>query len=720
MIDKIQAVHRQRLAVVYLRQSTLRQVLDHPESARRQYALRDRAIQLGWPESAVEIIDEDLGQSGAGSAQRHGFQRLSEQVAQGRVGAIFALEVSRLSRSSADWHRLLDLCGVADVVLVDEQAVYHPADPNDRLLLGIKGTMSEAERGWMQLRLRGARVSKARRGDYRLPTPAGYVWDRATSRLQIDPDEEVQNAIRLVFDRFPIERSAYGVTRYFIQHGLRLPARSADGTAARWSAPRNSRVLGILHNPTYAGAYVYGRRGPSVEMVGGRMERHLKRIPPDAWHIVIRDHHPAYIRWENFVENQRILQSNRLNDQTPECHGAVRGGEALLQGLVLCGRCGHRMHVTYNGAPPRARYCCASPLQQGLETQICWSVSAAAIDKGVAELVLNALTPEAIALGMAVADETERQAADLDRQWTLRMEQARYQAQLAERRYKAVDPEHRTVARTLEREWDAKLREVEYLEREHGEARTRDKVTLTAADRIRIADLSRDIPRIWNASTTTMAQRKAMLRTLVSEVCLIPISPPEGGTRVRLLWQTGATSEFVLPRQLPGQHTCQEAVKMIRSMVARMMRAGQIAAALNAAQIPTGTGRAWAPATVHSYCRYHGIRWPRPMPTSVPQPERRADGAYSIRGVARRLRVTESEVRYWVQCGWITSIDGGGRGRALWFHLDPATLVHLKQVRKDHVRPRRRPPQTGARRRTERGRPRGRAFTNRGENGGAS
>ncbi|MDC0678995.1 recombinase family protein [Sorangium atrum] len=719
MIDKIQAVHRQRLAVVYLRQSTLRQVLDHPESARRQYALRDRAIQLGWPKSAVEIIDEDLGQSGADSARRHGFQRLSEQVAQGRVGAIFVLEVSRLSRSSADWHRLLDLCGVADVVLVDEQAVYHPADPNDRLLLGIKGTMSEAERGWIQLRLRGARVSKARRGDYRLTTPAGYVWDRATSRLRLDPDEEVQHAIRLVFDRFRIERSAYGVTRYFIQHGLRLPARSTDGTTARWSAPRSSRIISMLHNPTYAGAYVYGRRGPNVEMVDGRMVRRLKRISPDAWHILIRDHHPAYIRWEDFVENQRILQNNRLNVPTPEHHGAAREGEALLQGLVLCGRCGHRMHITYNGTPRRARYCCASPLQQGRETQRCWTVAAGAIDKSVSELVLNALTPEAIALGMAVAGETERQAADLDRQWTLRLEQARYEAQMAERRYKAVEPEHRTVARTLEREWDAKLREVERLEREYGEVRTRDKISLTTADRAHIANLSRDVPRIWNASTTTMAQRKAMLRTMVSEVCLTPIRSPDGGTHIRLLWQTGATSEFAVPRQLPGQHTSQEAVTMIRRMVARMMRAGQIAAALNGAQIPTATGCSWTPATVHSYCRYHGIRWPRPLPTSVPQPERRADGAYSIRGVARRLRVTASEVRYWSKCGWITSIDGGGRGRALWFHLDPATLVHLRQVRKDHVRPRRRPPQTGARGRTERHRPRRRAFTNRDANGGA-
>jgi DNA invertase Pin-like site-specific DNA recombinase len=686
MIDKIQAVHRHRLAVVYLRQSTLRQVVDHPESTRRQYALRDRAIQLGWAEPSIEIIDEDLGQSGAESTRRRGFQRLSEEVAQGRVGAILALEVSRLSRSSADWHRLLDLCGIADVLLVDEQAIYHPADPNDRLLLGIKGTMSEAERGWIQLRLRGARVSKARRGEYRLPTPAGYVWDRATSRFQFDPDEEVRGAILLVFERFRIERSAYGVMRYFAQRSLRLPARSAGAETVHWSAPRPSHILAILHNPTYAGTYVYGRRAPTVELVDGEAVRHSVRLPIDKWHIVHRDHHPAYIQWEEFVSNQRLLASNRVRWETPDCHGAVRAGEALLQGLVLCGRCGQRMHVAYVGGGAKARYGCASPVRRGQGTRTCWSVAARAIDYAVADLFLQALEPDSIALGLAVVKEAEGQAADIDRQWARRLERVQYEVQLAERRYKSVDPEYRTVARTLEREWDAKLCELERLEREHSDARVREKLELTPTDRARITQLSHDVPQMWNAATTTMQQRKTMLRTLVHEVCLTPATTLNGGTQVRLLWQTGAVSDFVVPRQLPGgNETSKEAAALIRSLVRQSMPAGYIAAELNRAGLLSGTGRRWTKPNVHAWCTHHGVRWPQPMPTSIRQPDRRHDGAYSVHGVAKRIRVKESSVRYWAKRGWLAGIEGGRRGRAWWFKLDARNIVQLKKLKAEHT-----------------------------------
>ena len=345
MNDKIQPTHRARRAAVYLRQSTLRQLVEHPESTRRQYALRDRATQLGWPASAVEVIDEDLGQSGAETRRRVGFRRLCGEVARGLIGAIFVLEVSRLTRSSTDWHRLLDLCGVADVVLVDEQAVYHPGDANDRLLLGIKGTMSEAEREWIQLRLRGARLSKARRGDYRLAPPAGYTWDRTSARLRLDPDTEVQGAVRLVFERFAADRSAYAVVRYFVEHGLRLPARSPDDTTVRWTPPRPSRVLAMLHNPTYAGAYVFGRRVPHASIVDGGIVRHSARVPVGEWKIIHRDHHPAYLTWDAFMTNQQALTENHPTHGAPMHHGAVRNGEALLQGLVLCGRCGRRMHV---------------------------------------------------------------------------------------------------------------------------------------------------------------------------------------------------------------------------------------------------------------------------------------------------------------------------------------------------------------------------------------
>jgi DNA invertase Pin-like site-specific DNA recombinase len=694
--DKIRATHRQRLAAVYVRQSTMRQVIEHGESNRRQHDLRQRALELGWPESSIEIIDKDLGQSSVDPARRRAdFDRLNEEVVQGRIGAIFALEVSRLARSSPEWQRLLDLCGIADIVVVDEQNVYHPADPSDRMMLGIKGVMSEAELSWLRQRMHGARVSKARRGAYHLPDATGYRWDRAMCRWILDPDEEVQRTMHLVFAQFRSEHSAYGVVRYFEQHGLRLPARSNDGMSVRWSKPRYHRILAILHNPAYAGAYAYGQHVQQLELIDGQVVRRTHRVPVGQWQFVIQNHHPAYISWEEFMDNQRILTNNRTVDQAPEHHGAAHRGEALLQGLVLCGRCGHRMQVRYAGRHQRGRYCCNSDRR-------CWSVAAPTIDEAIVALFLEALRPDAIALGLATVEEVERQQADLDRQWTLRLERARYETRLAERRYKAVDPEHRTVARTLERDWDVKLNEQQQLEREHSEVQVRDKLVLTPTDRARIRELSRDVPRLWSAATTTMAQRKAMLRTLVREVCLTPVEGPEDGrpTQMRVLWQTGAVSELVVEPQIGGWRVSPTASEKIRALVAAGTPAAQIADALNDAHLRTPRGRPWTKRAVQAHCYYQGVRWPRRMLASAPQPERRSDGAYSFRGAARRLHVSETTVRYWIERGWLTSVEGGGRGHPRWFRLDAKTLAHLKRTRAAHHRPRHAPARTS--RRTQR------------------
>lgn len=707
MSNKIRATHLQRLAAVYVRQSTMRQVVEHPESNRRQHALHQRALELGWPEKSIEIIDKDLGQSSVDPERgRADFEHLKEQVVQGRVGAIFALEVSRLARSSPEWQRLLDLCAIADVVLVDEQAVYDPADPSDRMTLGIKGVMSEAELSWLRLRMHGARVSKARRGDYHLPDATGYRWDRTMSRWTFDPDDEVQRALHLVFRQFRREHSAYGVMRYFEQHGLRLPARSMADATVHWSKPEHDRIRAILHNPTYAGAYVYGRRVRKPELVDGQVVRRSHRVPMEQWPIVLQNHHPAYISWEEFMTNQRILADNRSLDQAPEHHGAAHRGEALLQGLVLCGRCGHRMRVHYEGHPQNGRYSCRNARR-------CWSVAAPAIDQAIEALFLEALRPDAIALGLAMVEEVERQQADLDRQWTLRLERARYEAHLAERRYKAVDPEHRTVARTLERDWDVKLSEQQQLEREHSEMQARDKLVLTPTDRTRITELSRDVPQLWRAATTTMAQRKAMLRTLVREVCLTPVEGPESSrpTQVRVLWQTGAVSELVVASQTRGWHVSQAASEKIRALVATGTPVAQIAEALNDAHLRTPRGQPWTKSTVQAHCYYHGVHWPHRMLTSTPLPERRSDGAYSFRGVARRLHLSEATARYWIERGWLTSVEGGGRGHPRWFRLDATALARLKRTRAAHQRPRRAQTRTSGR---TRGRcPRRVGFSNR-------
>jgi serine/threonine protein phosphatase PrpC/DNA invertase Pin-like site-specific DNA recombinase len=688
MSEKIQATHRERRAVVYVRQSSPRQVIEHPESGRRQRDLYQRALELGWPETAIEVIERDLGKSAnlAGSV-RTGFQHLNEEVIQGRVGAIFALEVARLARSSSEWHRLLDLCGVADVVIIDEQAAYHPADPSDRMFLGIKGAMSEAELGWMRQRMRGALISKARRGELHLPVTAGYQWDDASARLILDPDEEVQRVIRLVFERFQIERNGCRVARYFQEHHLRLPARQSGGDrAVYWSAPSSVRIFAILHNPIYAGAYVYGRHARHLEISEGQVVRRIRELPMDKWLVLLRDHHPGYISWDEFVENQRILTENR-NSRAAQRHGATHKGEALLQGLTLCGHCGRRMQVRYfspgHGKPSKRQYVCKTPKCR-------WSMIAPPIDKMVESLFLEALRPDAVALGVAVMAEVEHQQAELERQWSLRIERVRYEANLAERRYKAVDPDHRTVARNLEREWDAKLRELDHLEAEYREAVGRDKIALTSDDRARLANLSADVPRLWNSPSTTMAQRKTMLRTLVREVALTKVG--DHGTQVRLLWQTGAVSEFSV--QLPpnphakGRHYDPATIELLRALAAAGKTAGQMSEALNDANLRTPTGLSWTQRNVYHVCERSGVKLHRLRPPPV---LRRSDGAYSLRGVARRLHVTPWRARYWVTHGWLTPIKAAVHGERHWFRLDQATIARLRRVRDTHCRPKRTP-----------------------------
>jgi DNA invertase Pin-like site-specific DNA recombinase len=583
MSDKILPTHLGRRATVYLRQSTLKQVHENRESTARQYALQQRAIDLGWSVDRVDVIDDDLGQSGSSTQGRTGFQRLAEEIAHGRVGAVFALEVSRLSRSSADWHRLLDLCGLADVVIADEQAVYAPRDYNDRLLLGLKGTMSEAEQYWMRLRLQGGKLSKARRGELFFAPPTGYEWDEASRRFRLDPDEHVQRAVHLIFERFRLDGSAYAVMRYFARNRLRMPARNLRHEM-HWVQPRHGLVLTMLHNPAYAGAYVFGRREERMALVDGQLRRRrTTKIPQEAWKTCLHDHHPAYIGWEEFMANQRKLHENRTNQESPDQRGAAREGHALLQGLAICGKCGHRMGTRYQGTQRRAFYECRSGTKHLGESRACWTVSAQAIDDAVVKLFLEAVQPSEIELGLAVVRETERQAGDVDRQWKLRLDRLHYEARLAERRYKAVDPDNRVVARTLEREWNDKLRELDEIEREHQDVRRREKVELTDKDRARILALAKDLSLVWHAASTTHAERKNLLRMLVREVMLSPVDVPTRLTRVQLLWQTSAVSDFTVPRRsaFDARSTSPETIQLVERLVAQKKTDVEIATELN-------------------------------------------------------------------------------------------------------------------------------------------
>lgn len=683
MNDKIQATHLERRAVVYLRQSTLMQVHEHRESTARQYDLRRRAQELGWPAERIDLIDEDLGRSGTGTAWRSGFQKMAEEVAHGRIGIILCLEVSRLTRSSADWQQLLNVCALADVLIADEQAVYTPRDYNDRLLLGLKGTMSEAEQYWMQLRLQGGKLSKARRGELFLVPPAGYVWDEAAQRLRLDPDEQVQRAVRLVFERFRLEGSAYAVVRYFAQHKLKLPAHQLRGRQLKWGPPRYDSVLDMLHNPLYTGTYVYGRKEVRMALVEGQLrQRHTTVLPRQSWKAFLPEHHPAYISWEEFLANQQKLQSNRTY-HLPHQHGAAREGAALLQGLVLCGRCGHLMSVRYRGAKHSPYYECHSAPGSMGGNQLCWLAAARGIDEAVSQLFLSAVQPPEIELGLAVAREVERQAEQLHQQWKLRLERARYEAQLAERRYKAVDPDNRVVARTLETEWNDKLRQLQEQEGEYQQVRRRQKLELTEEDRTRILALAKDLPRVWNAPSTTNAERKNLLRILVQKVALSPTELPKRMLRVQVVWVTGAVSDFTLPRRT-GFHTHRnppEAVELILQLFQQNKTDAEIAAELNQRGLRSGANIPWNKRTVRRVLSLRGVRRSHTTPDAGRQPARREDGLYSVRGVAMHFGVSEAIVRYWMERGWLKPVEGGGRGHVCWFKLDRQTSKKLNAAK---------------------------------------
>lgn len=669
MKSKLTPAHLERTACVYVRQSTMMQVHEHVESTKRQYALVDRALALGWSRSQVEVVDEDQGKSGSSAEGRSGFARLAESVGHGEVGAVLAVEVSRLARSSMDWQRLLQLCAVTGVVVIDEQGVYDPADHDDRLLLDLKGTMSEAELHWLRLRLAGGRLNKARRGELWFTPPTGYVWNGGA--LELDPDEAVQRAVRVVFERFAVEPTIWAVVRWAQVTGFRFPTRRRfkDGSCElEWRTLTMGRLSSVLHNPIYAGVYAYGRRKARHVVEAGAIRTHRARLAPDEWHVRIPSSHPAYIEWETFMSNQERLRNNQSR-----MHGATQGapkqGPALLAGLVLCARCGRRMRVDYSTHERgRWRYVCVGKHDTG--QSICWSVSGEPIDRAVEDLFLATMVPDQIDLSIAVEREVDQQARSLDAQWKARLEQARYEARRAERRYKSVDPDNRTVARTLEREWEARLVELEEAERKHAEARRTRHVELTTADRDALRAIARDLPSVWRANTTPQADRKAMLRLVIEMISLEPIDLPERSTRVRVQWQSGALDELLVERPGRGK-TANLVVARIRDLVAAGLRDDEIAVRLNREEVPSAKRRAWTTNMVCQVRNKSGVRGNR-KPANQPLPDRHPEtGWYSVPGAARRFGVPTKTIRNWARRGLVPAhTQRFGRYDARWLDID--------------------------------------------------
>jgi DNA invertase Pin-like site-specific DNA recombinase len=542
MHNKIAATHLQRQAYLYVRQSTLRQVLENTESTKRQYALRERAVALGWPLDRVIVIDSDLGQSGADS-DRVGFQKLVAAVGMGEVGVVLGLEVSRLARNSSDWHRLLEICALTDTLILDEDGLYNPGHFNDRLLLGLKGTMSEAELHVLRARLLGGIRAKASRGELEMKLPVGLGYD-SIGKVVLDPDLQIQNTLRTFFETFRRAGSATSTVRSFREQGLLFPRRLSSGPHQGdlvWGPLLTHRALRVLKNPRYAGAFAYGRSQPRRTPQGTALRTQL---PREQWHTLIHDAHPGYITWAEYEENVRRLHDNAQAYSSDRRHGPPREGPSLLQGLAVCGRCGGRMAVRYyvSHGVLVPEYRCQ---REGIEhaQAPCQCIVGGALDRAIGDLLVETVSPLALEVALAVQDELEARAQDVDRIRRQQVERARYEAELAQRRYLRVDPENRLVADSLEAEWNNKLRALAAAQDDYERQRDADGGVLSTEQRQQVMALVTDFPRLWRDPATPQRERKRMVRLLLEDVTLLKVDEVVAHIRFR----GGATQTLRLP-----------------------------------------------------------------------------------------------------------------------------------------------------------------------------
>jgi DNA invertase Pin-like site-specific DNA recombinase len=514
---KVRDAHLQRNAIVYVRQSTPQQIIDNKESTNRQYGLEQRAALLGWPKACVQVVDEDQGRSGQNAADRPGFQYLLAEVALGHVGIVLGLEMSRLARSNRDWHQLLEVCAVFDTLLADADGVYDPKDYNDRLLLGLKGAISEAELHLLRNRMYEGLLNKARRGAVYNHPPIGYVKS-ADGAFALDPDEQAQAVVRLVFELFDRLGTAHAVLRYLAETGVWLPVRPTHGQQRgqlQWHRPNRVTVHGLLEHPIYAGYYRWGYRtvDPRRKVAGHPRSGRVKRRPNDCL-VLLAGHCPAYITAERFWDNQERLRKNRCGHDTP---GAPRRGPCLLGGLLFCGQCGYRMQVNYSNNGSGLRYTC-SRAHVAYGGPPCQSLAGGRLDALVAAVVLQAVQPAALELHLQAATDLEEQRRLLHEHWRLRLERADYDVGRAARQYHQVEPEHRLVARELERRWEEALHQQQQARQHYEQFCRTQPALLSQEEREQVRALASDLPGLWRAATTTAFDRQRVVRLLVERV----------------------------------------------------------------------------------------------------------------------------------------------------------------------------------------------------------
>jgi DNA invertase Pin-like site-specific DNA recombinase len=671
--SKVEPRHTHLRAVIYIRQSTPQQVLNNQEGTRRQYQLVERARQMGWPDANIHVIDDDLGLSGASSQQRLGFQRLVAAIGLGEVGIVLVTEISRLSRLNSDWHRVIELCAMFRTLIADEDGVYDAQNANDRLLLGVKGTLFAAELHILQARMHGALLSKARRGELVVCLPVGYR--RRPDRVAVlDPDEAVRLAVATVFERFAVLRNARAVQRHFLRNGLALPRLIQHGPQAGqtvWMRPAYQMIQKMLTNPAYAGVFVYGRVKREVEP-GEPPSSIERRLPPAAWDIVVQDVYPAYLSFEAYLANRRQLRDNLASFER-KSRGAARNGAALLHGLVVCGRCGGRMGVSYGRGDRHRRYECRRA-QAEYAAPVCQSFLAREIDRTVAEAFLEAVRPAGLEATIAALHGIEEERRSADRQWQLRLERARYEASLAQRQYDAVDPDNRLVARELERRWEAALAEVGRVEQEYT-SRQRSALSPLSGDEVeQVRRLAADLPALWHADTTTPVDRKRLLRLAVAEVT-ITVHAAERTADISLLWSGGARTSHRVSCPPHGWHlrSEQRVLTLIRELAGEHAD-HHIAARLNALRLQTRTGKPW------TYDRVASVRYRHAIPTCCPIHTRgrqdRADGFMPAAAAARRLGLSLAAVRVWAQHGVLAN-DQRTPGSKIWVRLAEDDVARL-------------------------------------------
>jgi DNA invertase Pin-like site-specific DNA recombinase len=605
MSGKVTPSHLRRLAYVYVRQSTLTQMERNKESTARQYRLADRAKALGWASDQIRTIDDDQGLSGSGTARRKGFELVASEVALGRAGIILAIEVSRLARNNADWYRLLDFCGMTDTLIGDEDGLYHPGLYNDRLLLGLKGTMSEAELHVIRARLNGGIRSKAARGELRRALPIGFVWGEEEGQVLLDPDEAVRQAIRSVFQKFAETGSVRRVWIWLRAEHLHFPSRPHVSADLRWIAPTYHAIHTVLESPVYAGAYRYGcSRQERYIDDAGQLRNRMKRLPPSEWQVLIRDHHEGYIDWETYEMNRRRVAQN-THPTAHQAGGAIREGSALLQGLATCGRCGRKLKVCYEGRNSSPAYYCSGMELANGRASWCMRIGGVRIDRAVADAFLEAIGPAGIDAALLAESEMEADQEQAIAQWTLQVERAQYQADRAERRYRSVEPENRLVARTLELEWERQLAELTSAKAELDERRRLHPRSLTTEQRSRLHALGADLRSVWSASTITDRERKELLNILLEEVC-IAVERSASRAHLTLRWRGGLITELdVLARspRIPALRTDEETIQVARRLAPHYSDA-VIAGILNRQGRRTVHGERFTANSVNNLRRY--------------------------------------------------------------------------------------------------------------------